>query len=882
MRRNEKLRCSIEALDLQVKLHKQPKQAAAGQPASRAAAPKGPKSAAIRKLDGAFGHEHQPKLDNENVRGVMSSDSYEAEGIPEVLPTDDHFDYSSSEDEAQVDKAEGVRRNDGPVREVQEVLVGTAEAPSVSISSPSASHASSPEPVENSDGESEALSKEDGPTAGTPTWIRTLDPAPTKIFDSLDLSMTVRQSIEVERNRQRVEEDLQQEEEGEQQVTVAFEHRDMTAQQEIGSSANAKLVGSPRSPTSASSPVSKVGSSGEDKNNHELSSLKITSSSALTPGTHDDMKYNSMRTHAPVSPRRIISGGGDSIFEEASKMTVGSTSTTATQATEGGYAFLRQKALERKRRNEERKKTMRLARKRQVMMTGLLTNGDEGSGKAHHQGRSTNLLSANGSKTLNLQKRASWGRDLARMSPRRRARREAAKRRKDYEKMINMQMKEERLQRRRALQRKRKQLQEQESRILMQQLDFHQHQQDVHNSQFNQQVHRPSLPVAQWQNQPYQRHHVAPLPAHGASEPSRIPHHPAIMQDAPPSERRPLGRDYGCAPRSGFRAGIDPRSTISIEEDRLRGSLMRLEHRLEQTRIRKIGSTHQNRSKNVHRGKRGRYAGIDCENMPNNNNSSRPNCISSERDYPEAVSHISSNRGGQQNFMHTEKGDGADILRYPVAQQQHKQLNSQPNRSAGRYAYSNAHSSSSNTATKGMRLPPAPNVPQSNTPHKLQNASTFRVHPPTEVKVIRPSNGSHETEVQLSYSVLPVQTGPTDIGVHHHGGRAPGYFGLREHREMTHMQRMATMRPVSHQQPRAKPMTSGVKNARPHSQQQPRSATMKHRRNTHTKPKGSLHQKPRTRRIVLGKTKMKPSSSKVRTGGLVQVDTDKLHLLLSP
>ena len=56
--------------------------------------------------------------------------------------------------------------------------------------------------------------------------------------------MTVRQSIEVERNRQRVEEDLQQEEEGEQQVTVAFEHRDMTAQQEIGSSANAKLVGS--------------------------------------------------------------------------------------------------------------------------------------------------------------------------------------------------------------------------------------------------------------------------------------------------------------------------------------------------------------------------------------------------------------------------------------------------------------------------------------------------------------------------------------------------------------------------------------------------------------------------------------------------------------
>ena len=58
--------------------------------------------------------------------------------------------------------------------------------------------------VEDIDGDE--ASDESKDRATTPTWIRTLDPAPTKIFDSLDLSMTARQSIEVERNRRRVEE----------------------------------------------------------------------------------------------------------------------------------------------------------------------------------------------------------------------------------------------------------------------------------------------------------------------------------------------------------------------------------------------------------------------------------------------------------------------------------------------------------------------------------------------------------------------------------------------------------------------------------------------------------------------------------------------------
>ena len=103
---------------------------------------------------------------------------------------------------------------------------------------------------------------------------------------------------------------------------------------------------------------------------------------------------------------------------------------------------------------------------------------------------------------------------------------------------------------------------------------------------------------------------------------SNIPHHPAVVQqDALPSERRPLGRDYGCAPRIGFRADIDPRSTISIEEDRLRGSLMRLEHRLEQTRVRKMGGTRRGgkKSREARRGKGSRYAEINSENVPNNN-----------------------------------------------------------------------------------------------------------------------------------------------------------------------------------------------------------------------------------------------------------------------
>ena len=52
--------------------------------------------------------------------------------------------------------------------------------------------------------------------------------------------------------------------------------------------------------------------------------------------------------------------------------------------------------------------------------------------------------------------------------------------------------------------------------------------------------------------------------------------HQQHQQQHEDSPQRPLGRDY-----HNRRLGdIDPRSTISMEEDRLRGSLIRLEQRL--------------------------------------------------------------------------------------------------------------------------------------------------------------------------------------------------------------------------------------------------------------------------------------------------------------
>merc|ERR1712166_920651 len=172
--------------------------------------------------------------------------------------------------------------------------------------------------------------------------------------------------------------------------------------------------------------------------------------------------------------------------------------------------------------------------------------------------------------TMTLQQRASWGRDVSNLTPRRRARREAAVRRKEYEKLINLQMKEDRLQRRRILQRKRERRLEEESRMLQ---DLQQHQQPVFQQPaYVQQQTQPIEPS--WQ--------VIPLPNNQQQQINSYLDPQQHQQQHEDSPQRPLGRDY-----HNRRLGdIDPRSTISMEEDRLRGSLIRLEQRLDQTRQR--------------------------------------------------------------------------------------------------------------------------------------------------------------------------------------------------------------------------------------------------------------------------------------------------------
>ena len=885
MRRNEKLRCSIEALDLQVQLRKQPcnnsgsnssnkhevtaKSASNGSNASAALRTKDVsateslgKEQRCHEIDSTRcsipGKIHRVKS-KEDAGVPIPADSYEAEGIPEVLPSDDHFGYSSSEDESfGVKHSSNTQRGSGEEQAVvvQETIVecdavrSPLQSPSqLSVFRDQPSGSSSVErgnppkapPLSPSSFSQDTVEEVEAQIIKeAPTWVRTLDPAPTKIFDSLDLSMTTRQSIEVERNRQREKE---RQEVGVNEDTI---EEDISGQDwqdyrsEIDSPTDSPKSASPRSPdidkvkpSPKSTPIESNGHRNR-KDNDALFSLKV-SSKALTPGTNADMKYNSMRTFAPTSPRPLLG-----LDEELSQMTVASTSTTATTATnnttstqvsEGGYAYLRQKALERKKRNDQEKQRKRMIRKRNMMMSGLTAQGSaKGSTKMAHT-----------SKALDLRKRASWGRDLSNLTPRRRARREAAQRRKEYEKMINIQMKEDRLHRRRALQRQRKRLNEQESRVLAQ----HQPKQNgSYYAHFYQP--QPNLPPAQWQDQP--NNQMALLDNTGVASAN----HTTLIGDAPPSER-PLGRDYGC--RSNFRAGLDPRSTISIEEDRLRGSLMRLEHRLNQTR--KAGRSGGGKTES-RRKKSTRYAGTNLENVP-----SRVNCL-------ENPSSGMEQRGGrQQTFMHTEKGGGANILRYPVAQQQQQYSNHKNNAliqlaENPRYGQSYAAPQRVSNMNNGMH-PALKSQPDG---HVHQN-TILAFQPATEVKMLGPLEGA---KVHPPYSVFPTHT--TDMS----DRRQTGYLGLQEKRQGNHMQRLATMRPVSHQQPRPSSMYSGNQTVRPVSHQQQRLSTLDQRMNR--RPKGSLHQKPRTRRVKLGKNLS--SSKKVRTSGLVQVDTDKLHLLLSP
>ena len=129
---------------------------------------------------------------------------------------------------------------------------------------------------------------------------------------------------------------------------------------------------------------------------------------------------------------------------------------------------------------------------------------------------------------------------------------------------------------------------------------------------------------------------------------------------------------------------------------------------------------------------------------------------------------------------------------------------------------------------------------------------------PTGVHVV-PGNNVVPTEIRLSYSVMPrVTTAP---------GRSNGYRGLNATREEAHLHRMATLN-----QGRAQSALPSV-----------RTTTMRVMSSTRKLgkelPQGSLSQKPRTRRIKLGK-------NKVRTGGMmsgqVHVNTGNLHLLVSP
>ena len=438
--------------------------------------------------------------------------------------------------------------------------------------------------------------------------------------------------------------------------------------------------------------------------------------------------------------------------------------------------------------------------------------------------------------------------------------------------MINIQMKEERLQRRKILQKKRVQRLEDESRMLedVQMQQQHHHNHHHHWQQQQQQQQQQQLP------QQYDMQHCQ------------------ITTESP---LRTLGRDF-----HNRRLGeIDPRSTISLEEDRLRGSLMRLEQRLDQTRQRKKGKGNGATKTATINDVAARWGG---RGGGNNHRGGGEQIVKKKLLPMLPPTSYNPPPSSQQQFIAEEKHSHG-ILRYPVAQR------TNTTRAAGRYNSTTAATAQQQQQQRPMQQQQrpmqqqqrAPNVMQQLAPvnqqpvffqstqqssvhqrslqqhqrpmqqqqrpmqqqqrpmqqqQQQQQRQPYHVQAPTGVHVV-PGNNVVPTEIRLSYSVMPrVTTAP---------GRSNGYRGLNATREEAHLHRMATLN-----QGRAQSALPSV-----------RTTTMRVMSSTRKLgkelPQGSLSQKPRTRRIKLGK-------NKVRTGGMmsgqVHVNTGNLHLLVSP
>ena len=876
MKRNEKLRCSIEALDLQVHIHSSNSQ----------------QHFQVEEVPENIMDGGRNRTQSNNAPSLSSDDEAEdAEQAPEIIE-DNVVGYDN---DSMDEEEEGVcvspssspchRNNNNNNNNKENVSTSPMCSPSRQKSGDTSTPRPPPPqpPLQSPSSVRIRVGK-------SPTWARNLDPAPTKMFDSLDLSMSLRQSIEIDRNRARstgngggavahgalvevhsvVEQDPRAwtPKHNRQQQQSSSSRRTAAAVETTTPVETSPVVG--QAPLSHLSPPSIRRVSGttsqQQQQQQQQQPAAPSKANALTP----DSRMND----PPVPPKPSQPSSASSPSNTAAFVPITTTAPYFETPSNNGYLAMRQKALVRKKQMETQKKRTR----RQHHASGLL---EEES-------------------TMKLQQRSSWGRDLSNLTPKRRARREAAMRRKEYEKMINLQMKEDRLQRRRLLQQKRDRRLEEESLMLQNiqyqrqqsqqeqqqqcnvalvptfsdQQSYHQQQQYQPQQPQQQQLEAPPPPPYQQQQQQQQQHMDSPL--------------------------RPLGRDYHHRTRLG---DIDPRSTISLEEDRLRGSLMRLEQRLDQTRRksnRTIGSSKKKKTlnrlnqgipkrnrlqigggsilRNQHgtgsnRGDHNTMTMLPPARLASHNNNNRRYHTSSNNNTKN-----SNNAGHQQQFI-IEEQHSHGILRYPVAQRttaghinnnnttiappnDFSQTTSQ-NRASGRYT---------NTPQPVQQPQHQHHHPQHqhhqpqqhHQPHQQVN-----IQPPTTVHVI-PGNDRVPAEVTLSYAVQPriatAPTGTTMGTLNSTGTNVNGYFGLQATRQETHMQRVVRMGQQQLQTTRAQSAVPAM-----------RKNTMRVITSTRKVPKGSLQQKPRTRRIKLGK-------NKVRTGGLsgqVHVNTNKLHLLLS-
>jgi hypothetical protein len=816
MKRNEKLRCSIEALDLQVQIHHDHQLA------------KHEKCMQVSEVpENVVGNVSEQYVDDEEEENVV------VEKMQEELLVVNEKKVVEKKIEYECDSIEGEERTSSTV---SNCCNNNKENVTTSpLCSPKKMR--KPLPV------APPISPENHFRIGkSPTWAKNLDPAPTKMFDSLDLSMSLRQSIEIERNRKRSDilDDINNDENIDHDPrawTPKRNHKEKEQQLKEEQQQQQQSVGAPTRTTAAVETATKlmvlpISPPSIRRISAATCENPAPKANALTP----DSCLNGPILHAqnlPATNTTTTMHNSPSSNSSSSSLVPSSPSSTAPyfeKPSNCGYLAMRRKAVERKKQMDYQRKK----RKKQVKGSGLLEEDSR----------------------LRLQQRSSWGRDLSNLTPRRRARREAAMRRKEYEKMINLQMKEDRLQRRRLLQKKREKRLEEESRMLQ---DIHFQQQQMQQQQ--QQVQQQEVQIrpyhSQYQSSPQQQYQNSPL--------------------------RPLGRDY-----NRRLAGIDPRSTISLEEDRLRGSLMRLEHKLNQTKRKYSAGMSTNIQKNVTRGvkgsmmlknnnrnrngmNRGRTTNGANENsmtilpparmMPGINNSRYNNNNMNQQNFINQPLPNESNTGHQQQFI-MEEQHSHGILRYPVAQ---KTTNS--NNSA------NLQNIFSKTTATQSEAAGRYNTYQNQQQQVQISNARYHVQPPTKVDVV-PGDNNIPAEVMLSYAVRPrVTTAPsgTTMGnLNYTTITNNGYMGLQSTRQETHLQRVANMGRTQQlqQETRAQSALPSVRR---------KTTTMRVITSTRKTPKGSLHQKPRTRRIKLGK-------SKVRTGGMnghINVNRNKLHLLLS-